>query len=287
MKLPAGLVGAGVGPRVATIDARWLMAYAAALGETDAGYFDTRRDVGILAHPLFPVCYEWPLALEMRAQLPEAIALRGVHATHDLRLRRLPRAGDRLALRAAVVAVAPRRSGAYVLSRYEAVDAAGEVLSVTEYGSVYLGVECEPEGAALPGAPDADEDAPPAWSEPVTVSAGLAHVYTECARIWNPIHTDPAVAARAGLPDIILHGTATLALGVSRTLHRAGASPSGVSRVTGSFRAMVPMPSTLAIEGYPAEATAEGARLPFRARVAGGRPAIRDGSVWLRPRTGS
>jgi acyl dehydratase len=302
MKLPAGLVGAGVGPRVTTIDARWLMAYAAALGETDAAYFDTRRDGGILAHPLFPVCYEWPLALEMRAQLPEAIALRSVHATHDLRLARLPRAGDRLALRATVVAVAPRRSGAYVLSRYEAIDAAGDVLSVTEYGSVYLGVQCEPqpearranmerqwkqpptaEATALTSAPDAEADVEPTWSEPVTVSAGLAHVYTECARIWNPIHTDRAVAARAGLADIILHGTATLALGVSRTLHHAGAGPAAVSRITGSFRAMVPMPSTLAVEGFPAEATAEGVRLPFRARVTGGRPAIRDGNVWLRP----
>ena len=27
-------------------------------------------------------------------------------------------------------------------------------------------------------------------------------MYTECARIWNPIHTDRAVALAAGLPDI-------------------------------------------------------------------------------------
>jgi len=27
-------------------------------------------------------------------------------------------------------------------------------------------------------------------------------VYTECARIWNPIHTDAAVAKAAGLPAI-------------------------------------------------------------------------------------
>ena len=45
----------------------------------------------------------------------------------------------------------------------------------------------------------------------VPIGAGAAHVYTECARIWNPIHTDTAVTAKAGLPGIILHGTATLA----------------------------------------------------------------------------
>jgi hypothetical protein len=48
----------------------------------------------------------------------------------------------------------------------------------------------------------------------VPLAATAAHVYTECARIWNPIHSDAAVASGAGLPGIILHGTATLALAV-------------------------------------------------------------------------
>ena len=52
----------------------------------------------------------------------------------------------------------------------------------------------------------------------IPVPAGAAHTYTECARIWNPIHTDKAVALAAGLPDIILHGTANLALGVSAVI---------------------------------------------------------------------
>jgi acyl dehydratase len=46
-------------------------------------------------------------------------------------------------------------------------------------------------------------------------TAEAALVYTECSRIWNPIHTNPAVATRAGLPRPILHGTATLAMAVS------------------------------------------------------------------------
>lgn len=58
MRIPAGIVGTTVGLDVQEIDARWLMAYAAALGETAPEYFDTTRPAGILAHPLFPVCYE-------------------------------------------------------------------------------------------------------------------------------------------------------------------------------------------------------------------------------------
>jgi acyl dehydratase len=69
-------------------------------------------------------------------------------------------------------------------------------------------------------------------------------VYTECARIWNPIHTDIAVARAAGLPGIVLHGTATLALAVSRLVARdLGGDPLAVREVAARFSAMVPLPS--------------------------------------------
>ena len=282
MELPAGLVGTTMGPSVHEVDARWLMAYAAALGETGAGYFDTRRPAGVHAHPLFPVCYEWPVAVAMRAALPEDISMRSVHATHDLRIHRPPRAGDRLSVRATVTRVEPRRAGAYVLSRYETTDAAGQPVTTTEYGSVYLGVRCPGAAAAAPREPAPATAAPaPAWAEPVPVAAGLAHVYTECARIWNPIHTDAAVAARAGLPEIILHGTATLALAISRVLAHESSAPGAVTRVSGRFGAMVAMPSALTVRGHGPEETAEGRRVRFDALVAGGGPAIRDGALWL------
>ncbi len=83
----------------------------------------------------------------------------------------------------------------------------------------------------------------------IDVPAGTAHTYTECARIWNPIHTDRAVALSAGLPDIILHGTATLALAVSHIVDEfAGGEPAKVSRLGGRFSAMVLMPSTIRLQ---------------------------------------
>lgn len=83
----------------------------------------------------------------------------------------------------------------------------------------------------------------------VRVAANAAHVYTECARIYNPIHTDIAHARAAGLPGIILHGTATLALSVSRALAASGADPAHVRRVQCRFTGMVLMPATLAVLG--------------------------------------
>src|SRR5260370_24666742 len=87
--IPASVVGITAGPLEHAIDARWLMAYAAALGEEAPEYFDTTRSGGVLAHPLFPVCYEWPLALAVRAMaLPDELPARGVHPTPRLTVHR-------------------------------------------------------------------------------------------------------------------------------------------------------------------------------------------------------
>ena len=286
MKIPRGLVGQSLGPLTHEIDARWMMAYAAGLGETDPAYLDTLRGDGIVAHPMFPVCYEWPLAVESRGrQLGADVALRGVHATHDLTLHRRLRAGDRLTTTAAVVAVAPRRAGAYVLTRYETRDARGEPVSTTDYGSVYLGVSCEPEGT-LPSPPRERErgkrEAEIEWTDEVPIPATLAHVYSECARIWNPIHTDPEVARRAGLPRIILHGTATLALAVSAALRREDAGAAArVTRISGRFTGMVPLPSGITVRGGPAQPDGAGRLRSFRATGADGAAVLSEGRLCL------
>lgn len=139
--LDPGMVGATAGPITHEIDARWLMAYAAGLGETDARYYDTLDTAGPLAHPLFPVCYEWPAAVALRDETIAAdLQPQSVHATHHLEIHRPPRAGDTLHTTARVIEVAPRRSGTLVVSRFETVDARGERVSTTDYGSVYRDV---------------------------------------------------------------------------------------------------------------------------------------------------
>jgi acyl dehydratase len=309
VKLPAGIVGASAGPITQPVDARWLMAYAAALGETAADYLDTARPGGIVGHPLFPVCYEWPLALDLRARtMPEDVALRSVHATHHRRLPRRARPGDRLTTTATVVAAEQRPPGAYLVSRFETVDADGRPVSTTDYGSIYRGVALDgaattpagdaPNDRRAPASPSSASSAEPAfraaWSATVPVASGLAHVYTECARIWNPIHTDRAVALAAGLPEIILHGTATLALAVSAVLRAeslgAGAPVTGIRC---RFSGMVPLSGTIEVRGRrarggaashqgndPRPPASDGA-IEFEVRTGDGRLAIRDGCVLL------
>jgi acyl dehydratase len=285
LRIPRGLVGATVGPLTQEIDARWLMAYAAGLGETEPAYLDTLRAGGLVAHPLFPVSYEWPLAVESRErQLGAEIALHGVHASHDLTLHRPIRAGDRLTTTAIVVAVAPRRAGAYVLTRYETRNARAERVSTTDYGSVYLGVACEPEGSLLPGTalPKGEGGAKEedAWTDEVPIAATLAHVYSECARIWNPIHTDPEAARRVGLPSIILHGTATLALSVSAALRHDERGPAArITRLACRFTGMVPLPSRLLVQGRSDTTAGAGRRVRFRATMPSGGVVLADGCL--------
>ena len=63
MPLPSSFVGTSSEPRVAEIDPRWSMAYAAALDDLMPCYMDTRAPQQFLAHPMFPVCFEWPVVV--------------------------------------------------------------------------------------------------------------------------------------------------------------------------------------------------------------------------------
>ena len=176
--------------------------------------------------------------------------------------------------------------GAKVTSRLTTVDADGQPVATTTQDSIYLGTPTAGVDHPDPSPPTRLVGKEP-LADPVTTTvdldAGAAHVYTECARIWNPIHTDRAVALAAGLPDIILHGTATLALGVSAVIdHHGGGNPDLVRRISGRFAAMVELPSTVTIDVWPGSSTLDGrVVVPFEVRNEHGVAAVKHGLVVL------
>ena len=134
-----------------------------------------------------------------------------------------------------------KKPGTLVVFRFETHGVGGDKVSTTDFTALYRGVKldgADRSSVALEPPPPAARALEPAGE--IEVAATAAHVYTECARIWNPIHTDRAYARAAGLPDIILHGTATLALSIS-ALKRP------VRRVRCRFTGMVLMPSRLRV----------------------------------------
>jgi len=268
------------------------MAYAAALDDLMPCYMDTRAANNFLAHPMFPVCIDWPVVVAMgqrlqgKGMMPDEFR-RGVHATHDVTIHRPIRPPEKLTTRATVVAIERRKPGAYQVTRLETTDESGSPVCTSMYGSIYRGVEVDGDDeplttkADLPRARELPRQ--PRTEAKVHVAGGLAHIYTECAQIWNPIHTDIKVARDAGLPELILHGTATLALAVSSLVHsEAEGDPSRVARIAGRFSGMVLMPSDITVRTLARERFDGADIVHFDVLTQNGEPAISNGAIVLR-----
>jgi acyl dehydratase len=275
MPFPLSIVGRSTAPVTHEIDAAWLADFSRALGDTaDAG----------LGHPLFPVCVEWP-AVTAAARLDDGALLpeerrRGIHATHDLTVHRLLRAGDVVTTVATVEAVEARRPGAFQRLRLHTRDGAGSLVASTLMGSMFIGVSVEgslPQHAAPRHDAAAAPEPAPESAIPISISADQAREYSDASRIWNPIHTDATAAAAAGLTSPILHGTCTLALATGAALTWAGVDRAAVRRIRVRFAGMVAMPSTLELRVAP---TPDG-ELRFDVVDSAGAAVLRDGRLTL------
>ena len=88
----------------------------------------------------------------------------------------------------------------------ETVDGDGKPVVSTEEtmmlrGERLAGEEVDAVAGEEPVSPSRE---PEIWEiVEVPVDRFAAHTYSECARIWNPIHTDSAHAAEHGLPFLL------------------------------------------------------------------------------------
>ena len=185
--------------------------------------------------------------------------------------------GETLTTQATVTGMQAIKPGAALTTRLDTRNADGELVARTWQLGIARGVAINGAGRASE-APPPRPSLPSPWGQPqrfsIPIAANAAHVYTECARIWNPIHTDRRVALAAGLPDIILHGTATLALAVSKLVDEfLGGEPGRVRRIGGHFRAMVLMPSNIVLEVLGQSADT----LFFQVLTANAEPAVSQG----------
>lgn len=272
----ADLVGKRTGPVEHRVDARWAMAYAAGIDDLSEAYFDNRDGRPLAIHPVFPVCLEWPVLVASMAEHGVDMR-RSVHATHDLHLVAPLVADETYTTTATIVGVEQRKPGVYLGWRFDTSDSAGRVVCQTSQGNLFLGATLEGEARwsePMPPLPGFAVKAGVPRSCDLLVPLNMAHVYTECARIWNPIHTDRAVAAAHGIGEPLLHGTATLALAVSALVARVlDGDPSRVRRITARFAARVELPNALALEFSRCGTSG----VCFSAKTADGQTALRDG----------
>jgi acyl dehydratase len=272
-----------------TIEERWLRAYAAGVEDLSPPLFDLLADAGIVAHPVFPVCLEWPLIVQgpPGLGLDVAAARAGLHVSHEITWHRAIRPGDVLLTSLALESIDQRSTGVFASLGFATSTQGGEAVLNSRQGILYLGATLGEGHASTPRAPN-----PPAVAAETLRDVGSfvvgeadAVIYSECSRIWNPIHTDPRAAHAAGLPRPVLHGTATLARAVSTLVAGPlGGDPTVVRGLGCRFTAAVTAGDRVTVSASPpraAEQPGTGEVLDFVARTANGTAVLQRGFVEL------
>jgi len=241
--VPTASAGFPTVARTYEITVRMAQAYAAGVGDRNPLYFNDESPEGVLAPPCLVYRLQWNAREMGGAPLGTAPPTSYVHASTDLRFERPLRAGDIITVQGRRIEVSQRPPGVYVVTRFEMRDATGTLVATVDDGAISRGAHTD--------GPDVSRDETPplprptgretgGWSVTVAIAREAPHVYTECADIWNPIHTERRVALAAGLPDIILQGSATMAIAARELVNRvASGDPTRLARLAGQFRAMV------------------------------------------------
>lgn len=288
MPIHASAVGQQLCERAVNVSKRQVLAYSAVLGDTSAGHFDDARPEGITALPQYCVALEWPLAIapETGAALGLAAgeAQAVIHLRQDSEFHGEIRPGDALSMTSVLTGVRSTSRGAIIRNRTDTVNAdTGARVVTTQSEALFIGVTVKGDDQFDQMAQSQHPDNGPETFERITVHIPreLPHLYTECSNIWNPLHTERAAALAAGLPDIILHGTATWALaGQQVAASYADGDAGRLRRLAGEFSAMVIPGEDIVIEHARDAADANIVR--FVVRNHEGAVAIRNGVAELR-----
>ena len=286
MPFPSDRVGTRLKAFEVELTTRKILAYAAGLGASEAAFLDDAQATGLNALPFLCVSPEWPVLLSLRHLLGDDLlpeeARRGVHAIQDSTFHRPMRPGDRLTTEGQLVAATRIRSG--VLTVCKLITRANDdpsPVTTTWTSSIYRDVDLTGDAMSLeetPAAAGLEPPGPDAATDQLRIPREMPHVYSECADIWNPIHTERREALAAGLPDIILHGTATWALAGLTILRRyASNDVSALKRMTGRFSGMV-IPGDDILVRHERDPSG---RVRFEVRNLSGALAISQGTVWL------
>jgi acyl dehydratase len=201
-----------------------------------------------------------------------------VHAEQAFELHRPLPAEGRVRSTSKVVGIYDKGSGALVVSETIAVDPGTGERLITSRGSVFIRGE---------GGFGGDRGPRDEWSEPdrepdhrVTYPTGpeQALLYRLCGD-RNPLHSDPAFAARAGFPRPILHGLCTYGVTGRALLHTlAAGDPARFAAMSGRFSSPVFPGEALTVSMW---VDGDGAR--FRTTKDDGTVVIDRGRVVVRP----
>lgn len=196
--------------RQVTRDAAW--AYARATNDLNPIY-----EKGALAPPMFAVVLEMPVLLAA-LKAPDVLGdpkrfLRLVHGEHVMQFAGQLIPGETYDTFAEVTGKTHKSSGELIDITLRTEQHGHAV--VTSVASLFIRNEAggdkgpPKEGATKEDTPEPVRDIVLRGEEHVAMDQALR--YADASGDHNPIHKDPAVAQKAGLPGIILHGLCTMA----------------------------------------------------------------------------
>jgi acyl dehydratase len=160
---------------------------------------------------------------------PAELRARVVHGQQDLFFHRPLPVGDKVTVRAAVVGLHGKRSGTVATIRVQTRDTGGELLNEQYVTEFYRGVPTDlSAGTPAPALPTEPPDGEPVRAAVHPLPPDLPRRYADASGDHNPIHLDDEVAKAAGLPGVIVHGLASLAI-ASQTVVPAGTAVSRLS----------------------------------------------------------
>ena len=222
MKIGSHFVGEKSKPYETSLTPRRTMNFAAAVGDSSTCYFDDERQEGIVAPPMLSTSLCWEIGAHPKKywdldDYPWEILNRQVHFTEYVEWYRVLRPGETIRVQGEIAAIFPQRGGTLLVVRYDARDESGNLVFQEYEGALLRGVRCTDDGKgqkSLPSPPRASRVAAPLWEKTLHVNRLAAHVYDGCAEMPFEIQTSARFARSVGLPDTILHGTATLSYAV-------------------------------------------------------------------------
>ena len=266
------------------ITPRLIQSAAAAVQETNERYFDDARINGLDVHPGLIFSLEWwARFMPGGGTLPKEIGLLGVHSSTDIRLIRPFELGDIITSQGRLISISAIPPGTLTVTRWTFSDARGNIVAEYDKGGVIRGIF--PDGKdqsineGLP-IPDVSEHAlNSSWSKEIKITANTAQIYSECAQIYNPIHTEKQVAIKAGLPNTILHGVCTQSLAIGAVLdYICDGDPKRLKRVYGQYRSMVLPNSMIEVRVITTEILADkSTRVQYEVLTESGNKAIDNG----------
>ncbi|MFT7091838.1 MAG: acyl dehydratase, partial [Candidatus Azotimanducaceae bacterium] len=208
----------------------------------------------------------------------------GVHAETDLRIHKPFEQNQTVTVQGQLISRKKIPPGVFSVDRFRMTNSRGELIAELDYNGITRGATLnglDREIELSPAAPFvSDLPVEPIWAESIYIPRHAGQQYTECADIYNPIHTERSVAVAAGLPNIILHGSATKAHALTTVVNRCfDGDPRRITRLCGQLRAMVLMDTSIHVQCFGSVVVDQEIQVFYRVLNESGDLAIANGVI--------